>query len=97
LQKLPGIWSGRRLVDVDVWNDGSTGEQSVFVRVVSFKIYPDRQPLYHLTKLPVAFCAGSNASVEPVPIVQLETLPLNTCRPPYVDIEIGGLTDAQVG
>src|SRR6516162_6960602 len=37
-----------------------------------------------LTKLPVAFCGGSNASVDPVPIVKPETLPLNTCRPPYM-------------
>src|SRR5262249_10174670 len=37
-----------------------------------------------LTKLPVAFSGGSNASVEPVPMVNPETRPLNTCRPPYM-------------
>ena len=37
-----------------------------------------------LTKLPVAFCAGSSASVEPVPIVNPEMRPSKCCLPPYM-------------
>jgi len=51
LQKLPGIGSGGRLVGVDVWNNRSAREQGGFVRIVSFELNPDRQPLYHLDEI----------------------------------------------
>src|ERR1700728_2022076 len=58
-------------------------------RVFSFGSYPSRSMrtgsrCTTLMKLPVAFSAGSNASVDPVPIVNPDTRPLNTCRPPYM-------------
>src|SRR5262249_57638782 len=33
LQKLPGIGSGRRLVDMDVWNDRSADEQRALLSI----------------------------------------------------------------
>src|SRR6516165_10442148 len=51
LQKLPGIGSGGRLLGVDVGNNRSAREQGVYVRIVSFELNPDRQPLYHFDEI----------------------------------------------
>src|SRR5260221_10309390 len=37
-----------------------------------------------LTKLPVAFCGGKSARVEPVPLVKPEIRPSKRCLPPYM-------------
>ena len=71
-------------------------------RVFSFGLYPSRSiwtgsRCTTLTKSPVAFWGGSNASVDPVPIVNPATRPLNTCRPPYISTyRSTGLADAQI-
>jgi len=95
LQILPGIWSGRRLIRVDVWDDGSPGEQSVFVWVVTFEVDPDRQPLYHLDE--VAGCVLRRQQRErrsgphrKAGYPALEYMPAAV----HVDIEIGSLADA---
>ncbi len=50
------------------------------------------------TKFPVAFSAGSRASVEPVPMVKPEMRPLKRCAAAvHVHIQIHRLADAQVG
>src|SRR6516225_11528750 len=95
LQKLPGIGSGRRLVDVDVWNDGSTGEQSVLVRVVSFEVNPDRQPLYDFDEVARGILRRQQRQRRSGPHRKagdpaLEYVPAAI----HVDIEIGGLADA---
>ena len=98
MQKLPGIGSGRRLVDVDVWNDGSTGEQSVLVRVVSFEVNPDRQALYHFDEVARCILRRQQRKRRSGPHRKagdpaLEYVPAAI----HVDIEIGSLADAQVG
>ena len=50
------------------------------------------------TKLPVAFCGGSSASVDPVPIVKPVIRPSNVLRLPYMSTsQSHALADAQIG
>ena len=51
LEKLPGIGSDERLVEMDVGNDRGAEEQRLLVRVVSFKLDADRQPLDDLDEV----------------------------------------------
>ena len=51
LEKLPGIGSGWRLVDIDVGNDRGADEQRCLIGVVIDEIDPDRQPLDHLDEI----------------------------------------------
>ena len=49
-----------------------------------------------LTKLPAAFCGGSDARVDPVPMVKPAIRSLNLSLAVHVDIEIDRLTDGHV-
>ena len=51
LQILAGIGPGRRLVQVDIRHNRRAVEQGVFVRVVSFEVDSDRQPLHDFDEI----------------------------------------------
>ena len=97
MQKLPGIGSGSRLVDIDVGNNGSANEQGVLAWIVSLKLNPNRQPLYHFDEIAGGVLgrqqrqsrSGPHGKAGDPPV---EYLPASV----HVDIQIDRLADAQI-
>ena len=97
LEKLPGIGSGWRLVDIDVGNDRGADEQRCLIGVVIDEIDPDRQPLDHLDEIARGVlgrqqCQGRSGSHGEAGDPAFEDVRAAV----HVDVQIDGLPDAQV-
>ena len=97
LEKLPGIGSGRRLIDIDVGNDRGADEQRRPIGVVIDEIDPDRQPLHHLDEIARGVlgrqqCQGRPGSHGEAGDPALE----DVLAAVHVDVQIDRLPDAQV-
>jgi hypothetical protein len=97
LKKLPGIGADKRLVEIDVWNDRSTDEERLPVRVVSFKLDSHRQPLDDLDVVARGILRRQQRECRSRPHSKagdpaIEHLPVAV----HVDIQLDRLADAQV-
>ena len=97
LEKLPGIGSGWRLVDIDVGNDRGADEQRRLIGVVIDEIDPDRQPLDHLDEIARGVlgrqqCQGRSGPLGKAGDPALE----DVLAAVHVDVQIDRLPDAQV-
>src|ERR1700722_2104757 len=97
LEKLPGVRSGWRLIEIDVGNDRSADEQRGLIGVVTDEIDADGQSLDHLDEIACRVLgrqqgqSRSGALGEPrYPALEDALVAVN------VDDEIGRLPDAQV-
>ena len=97
LEKLPGVGSGRRLVEVDVGNNRRADKQRALVRIVVLEVDPNRQSLHHLDEIAGRVLRRQQRQRRSGPLGKAGNAPLeHMAAAVHVDIEIDRLADAQV-
>ncbi len=92
LQKLAGIGSGGRLVEVDVGNNRRADKQRALVRIVVCKVDPNRQSLHHLDEVARSVFRRQQRQRRSGPLGKAGNAPLEHAAVAiHVDIEIDRL------
>jgi len=97
LKESPSVGPTELFIEIHVWNDRSADEQRLLVWVVSLKLDPHRQPLDDFDEVARRILRREQRKCRTGPHCEAADSAFEHLSVAiHVDVEIGGLTDAQI-